>query len=196
MLAPAGPQTWHRLVLPLPRNCLLSARWLVGLTLLTSISVLQSDAPAAVIWPAGWSSRTVSRVHGAARSSPNDAAKWSNISREPNEKCCQYGGPIQMCHSWVQGRERERKMQPNLNSGTMCPVCIKPILKLHLWLSCSWAQETFVILLHEVWNLPCWPWECQAFLCSSSQSSFHEATFKRKTPNHQTVIFFLASLER
>lgn len=95
---------------PPPRPCLLSARWLVGLTLLTSISVLQSDASAAVIWPAGWSSRTVSlslALRGLRLMMPPNEAPfpWSQIKMLP----IWHGSPIQMCNSRAWGRERRRK---------------------------------------------------------------------------------------
>lgn len=110
MLAPVGPWTWQRLISPLPLHCLLSARWLVGLTLPTSISVLQSDAPAAVIWPAGWSSRTVSRSsvpRGLRLVMPPNEAPFpgSQLQLLP----IWHGSPIQMHDSQVWGGEKGKK---------------------------------------------------------------------------------------
>lgn len=158
MLAPVGPWTWQRLISPLPLHCLLSARWLVGLTLPTSISVLQSDAPAAVIWPAGWSSRTVSRSsvpRGLRLVMPPNEAPFpgSQLQLLP----IWHGSPIQMHDSQVWGGEKEKKHATKfLNSGTVCPLCIKPILKLNLWL--SYLLGSGDISNFAIWNLPCWPW--------------------------------------
>lgn len=52
---------WHR-SMAFHHQCFQTARWLVGFSLLTFISVLQSSAPTAVLWPWDWFCRPVSLV--------------------------------------------------------------------------------------------------------------------------------------
>lgn len=71
----------------------------------------------------------------------NDAAKWSSVSLEPNKNAANMArqSNTDVSHPGLGKRKRKKNVQSNfddlLNSGSMCPICIKHILKQPLWLS-------------------------------------------------------------
>lgn len=82
----SGCKTWHRSMV-LSHQCLQPARWLVGFSLLTFISVLQSDAPTAVALTLGLVQQTSPLLFSGGGGAPRGA--WSNDATKRGAIACE-----------------------------------------------------------------------------------------------------------
>lgn len=132
--------------------------------------------------------------------SPNDAAKWSSVSWEPNKNAA---NTARQSNTDVKlpglGRRKREKACYQFQVICQIPRTVRlarknPIIKLCLSQLSPGPSKTFVIMLHEIGTVPRRPWECQRFSWPSLCSSVYEGTSKRKTHNHLTKWFSLASL--